>query len=394
MQNAADAAALAAAAQLDRRSDARARAEDVARHAASQANTVALGAATLEVAAVDFFSSLGAAPVHATNDQNAAFVRVTLAPRAMNVMFQPVLDLLLAVAAGAPPIMQAAAIAAPEPFVCNAPTMMVCDISALQFGDIMSPTQAGRELFLRERVTGIETVSFRMLCPPGNASDPACAVAEAVSFGAAPDPDQCGGPVVRAVSATAAEIDQAFNPRFDGPDPAPLVIQYLPHQAIVGIPSVTGAWGTGSWSPETYWANNHPPTEPFPPALAGATRYQVYLYETGSTFARSGASTLYPSPAPADLPEGHVLVDPGGAHPPISGAPATAPFPDPRRRVVRAAVVNCSGTDLSQSLPTLSRFIDLFLVSRSSNSIVTAEIVGPVSATSPSDLHANVRLVQ
>jgi hypothetical protein len=271
--------------------------------------------------------------------------------------------------------------------------MMVCDISALQFGDIMSPTQAGRELFLLQRLSGLETVSFRMLCPPGNATDPACPVSDAVAFGAAAEPDQCGGPAVRAVAATANEIDQAFNPRFDGPEPAPVVIEYLPHQAPFGLPTVTGAWGIGAWSVETYWTENHPNTG-LPSALANATRYQVYLYEIGSAFARSGASTLYPPPLPADLPAGFVLVDPAGPHPPSHGAPATTPHPDPRRRVVRAAVVNCAGADLSQPLPTLNRYVDLFLVARSSNSVVTAEIVGPVSATAAADLHVNVRLVE
>jgi len=79
--------------------------------------------------------------------------------------------------------------------------------------------------------------------------------------------------------------------------------------------------GSGVWPLEVpltgYWAQKHP-SELFPPELAGASRFQVYLYELGETFDRKGKVTRYPSQGATN---GFTVVDPPG-DPPDGAHPA------------------------------------------------------------------------
>ena len=77
MQNAADAAAMAGAAQLDAQANAIARATDVAQNAAEQTSGLA---GALTVSNVTVLRQIDPVDLVATTDQNAAFVRVTMTP--------------------------------------------------------------------------------------------------------------------------------------------------------------------------------------------------------------------------------------------------------------------------------------------------------------------------
>ena len=92
LQNAADAAAQAGAAQLNGLPNARARAIDVAQNAAQQTSGFA-GALTVQ--SVDVLRNLPNDAAGIT-DQNARFVRVRMVPENVNLLFQPVLNILTA----------------------------------------------------------------------------------------------------------------------------------------------------------------------------------------------------------------------------------------------------------------------------------------------------------
>jgi Flp pilus assembly protein TadG len=409
LQNAADAAALGAAAQLDRQAGAKARAADVARNAALPESNIGVGGARLNVGTVEFsadgvtYSAEGATD---PTDQTTAFVRVTMAQRTTDLLFQPVLNIISRVNAAGTADLGAQATATADPLVCNAPTVMLCDIAHPALGNLMSPAQAGRQLQLRERTGAVlPVVTFQVLCPPGT---PGCSAAQATQFGGAADPNQCGGSEVSVVPASAAAVDQAVNARFgDAPyfDPAPNVIFYSRDPTVVGNAALSGAFGTSSWNPSTYWGARHGGAA-LPAPLAGATRYQVYLYESGEPFVRSGATgniTMYPVP---DGYSGAGLVTPPGPNIPTNAGNPTdesvdgnpdgpgTPVADVRRRVVRGAVVTCPGANFAAPLNPSGRFIDLFITERSANSVIYAEIIGPVTTAAPEDYHRNVRLVE
>jgi Flp pilus assembly protein TadG len=398
MQNAADAAALAAAAQLDHQAGARARAEDVARNATTPTASIGLGAVALEVAGVDFFSALAPAPVGATGDRDASLVRVTLAPRAADLLFQPVLNLVARIASPTIATLSARATAAAAPYACNAPTVMICDLGTGDFGgDLMSPDQAGRQLMLLEH--GLAPSSFfyavfKLACPP---DDPSCSPAQAAQFGASPDPDRCGGGELSVVDAAAGDINDSINGRFgDGPfgGPARNVVAYGRDLSSLGTAPWLGDYGLGDWDAAGYWAAAHA-GEPLPPLLAGASRYQVHLHELGEAFARNGRRTLYPLAQGTPLPPGYTLVPSQGVKMPTNGAPTSgAPVASPARRVIRAGIANCGTADLSEPVPTNGQFMDLFITERAADSILYLEIIGPMTETNASDFHNNVRLVE
>jgi Flp pilus assembly protein TadG len=96
MQNTADARAMAAAVQLDGRDGAQDRAKTVAQDVMSAASAIPSDGSDLKVASVNFYSQYTPTKVVATNDQNAVFVEVVLEARQVNMLFEPVLDLLTA----------------------------------------------------------------------------------------------------------------------------------------------------------------------------------------------------------------------------------------------------------------------------------------------------------
>src|SRR5918999_5647287 len=85
MQSAADAAAIAAARQLDGTAGARDRASAVAANAAQNSSTLVSG--TFTVANVSFYSALSP-DVPALTDADASSARVTLAPKSIQLLLQ------------------------------------------------------------------------------------------------------------------------------------------------------------------------------------------------------------------------------------------------------------------------------------------------------------------
>ncbi len=152
MQNAADAAALAGAVQLDGFDGARARAQTVAEDAAKQSSLIetAGGIATISVGDVSFFSAYRPTPVAAVDDEYASAVKVTIEPRSIELLLEPVLALMTGGVAKRVTEINASAVATTEPIICNAPPLMMCDpIEMSPPTDLSLASNVGRQINIK-----------------------------------------------------------------------------------------------------------------------------------------------------------------------------------------------------------------------------------------------------
>ncbi len=164
--------------------------------------------------------------------------------------------------------------------------------------------------------------------------------------------------------------------------------------------------GSGDWDMAGYWADKHGGA--VPAELTDATRYQVYLYELGETYARNGTQTAYP--LDEGVPAGFDVVTPPGSDipedldnpddPDFDGVPSQAVAANGHaRRLVEVAVLQCIAEDVrgSHSYPTNGNYIEMFIteaVDGAPAGGIYAEIVRPLTTTNDPDFHANVRLVR
>ena len=173
------------------------------------------------------------------------------------------------------------------------------------------------------------------------------------------EPDQCYGTTVSVIpgsetiieTGTSTRFDQYLYPIFTGSDkydpelrPGPDVIkgkvtttfpcqpedsplaQALPRDTCL----ISGTCGTalpsrlgdGNWDRNLYWSVNHPDI-PLPPQLVVATRYQTYRYEIDNHLIPDNSATGGEDGNPQCY---------AGAEPPLD---------DPDRRVLYIAIVNC-----------------------------------------------------
>ena len=91
MQNAVDARAMAAAAQLDGRDGARTRATTVAKNVMVSRTAIAADSENIKVKDPIFYSQYTPTKVLATTDQDAAVVEVTLEAKRVDYLFAPIL---------------------------------------------------------------------------------------------------------------------------------------------------------------------------------------------------------------------------------------------------------------------------------------------------------------
>ena len=160
MQNAADARAMAAAAQLDGRDGARARATTMAKQTMQSKTALAAESKKIEIKEPVFYSQYSPTKVLATGDQDALIVEVTLQARRVDYFFAPILQIL-----GAGPSLQSQnlvtyAAAQPVPFICHAPPLMICDYGDKGSGvhdgtaDLRNQVHAGKQIRLKEHGEG------------------------------------------------------------------------------------------------------------------------------------------------------------------------------------------------------------------------------------------------
>ena len=393
LQSAADAAAIAAARQLDGTAGARDRASAVAANAAQ--NSSLLVAGSFQVANVAFFSAL-APDVAAVNDADASSARVTLAPESLRLLLQPVLNVIASSSASSVVDLTASAGAAAAPLVCNAPPLMICDPSELlgSSGDLRDPANAGRQVNVLAASSSAPG-NFGLLCP-SDANCGASAIEEAL---AAVEPGTCrGNDVTTAPGNRTGPVADGINNRFDQAakgksapvKPAPNVVSY-PRDTNLATVII----GDGTWNPASYWAANHPGTS-LPAVLAQASRYQVYLYEVGVPYAAKGKQTI--APPPAVLPPGFSVVSPPRSDVPVAGRPKNSPVGF-ERRTLSVAILSCLADDVrgKGTYPTRGRYVDIFLTEPDpggSGKVIIGEIIGNTANTGNPNYHANVKLAQ
>lgn len=347
---------------------------------------------------IQFFSSFTPA-VAATGDGDAAVAQITMTPKNITLLMQPALDLLVTSGLSNTLSLDASAAAQYSPVVCEAPPLMVCNPAETGGAalDLSSPTNAGKQLAVKEGPGGVASApgQFGLLCTVSGQCG-ANAIGDAL---AAVNQPQCQGPsVTTAPGSKTQQIRNGFNSRFDSAsganNPSRNIIGYPRDSAHVG--GGTGDFlGDGIWDAATYWTTEHP-GETLPAELTNASRYQAYLYELGESYAANGKQTVFP--IPSSLPTGFAVITPPSVNIPANGVPATAPIADAKRRVVKAAILDCVAQSVAGSgdFPTFGRYVDLFLtepVPGPPDATAYAEVISAVTESTSADFHANVQLV-
>ena len=426
MQNRADAGAMGGAAYLNGSTGARTRAETVARQAMFEASPIPGDDSELDVSTVKFFSQYFPTGVEATTDLEAVYIEVILEPRRVDYFFGPLLSLLTGTGTPASGDMHAIAVAGPDPYICNAPPLMICSLAeedpSLDFFDPVSgDTHIGKQIVLKEPQGGNATMApgnFGLLALP-DGSLGANDIEDAL---AAVEPNECYTlDVTTAPGSKTNKVKEGINARFDLPGngfpyPAPNVKTYTRDSAVAADPQNVKI-GAGDWGLDDiggYWDTHHGTV--LPADLAGASRYQVYLYELGLPYLRDGKKTVHPVPPgydPLAPPAEYATYD--HVEPAAASIPADASFPDDpnydgvpsetvasngfARRLMTVAVLDCIADDVrgTGTYPSYGRYIDMFIteyVPDPPDAAIFGEVVQPVTSLFSPDFHANVRLVK
>ena len=402
MQNRADAGAMAGAAQLD---GARARASEVAINASTSHSLLASNGSELSVQSVDFYQQIEPSLVAADSDENAKFIQVTMAPKNIDYIFTPSFS---GTTSPTQSTLGAQAIAQPDPYLCHAPPLMICDLGEINPQiDIKSNAIVGHQIVLKPPQGGGAWApgNYGLLALP-DGSIGANALEDAL---AAVQPQDCYGlDVGTAPGVKTNKVQNGINARFEYetnlPYPAPNVIHYPRDEDIES--GAADNYGNATWDLATYWADKH--GTPLPDDLIDATRFQVYLYELGETYGRNGRLTQYPV-------EGGLNAGFSEVVPPSASIPTDSSFPnDPAydgvpseevapngaaRRLVQVAILECVADDVrgSHNYPTNGRYLEMFLTESVPNAPeggIYAEVVRPLTPTVTPDFHANVKLVR
>ncbi|MCW8861583.1 MAG: pilus assembly protein [Rhodospirillales bacterium] len=401
MQDRADAGALAGATQLDGRPGAQARAQSLAINAMSQYSGIS--SSNLGVQTVNFYSAVDPAKVAAVDDNDSNFIEVVMAPQSIANLTQGIFDSSVSTNT----TVQARAVAQPNPFICHAPPLMICDPGEIDATvDLDDSSTVGRQIVLKPAPSGGTAWApgnYGLLALP-DGSIGADVLKDAL---AAVQPQDCYGlDVDTAPGVKTSKIQDGINARFYssiGPE-APNVINYPQDDDIVS--GAEDVIGNGAWDINTYWSEKHGGA--VPAELSGASRYQVYLYEQGETFARNGKQTAYPVDGGA--PAGYTVVTPPAEQipedinnaddPNYDGVPAgTVASNGALRRVVQVAVLECQaeGVRGHHTYPTNGHYLEMFItqeVPDAPEGAIYAEIIRPITPTDNPDFHSNVRLVE
>lgn len=412
MQNHADAAAMAAAKQLDGKANARVRAEAMARDSIAAYSSIPSNGTELTVKDVNFYSEYDTIKTIAGSDLEAKFAEVVLVPKRVNMIFAPMLAMFSSGASDHSD-MEALAVAGPKPYICHAPPLMICNMEEQDpLLSVDLPSNFGRQIVLKEPQAGQATWepgNFGLLALPdgsSGASDIEAALAAVL-------PADCY--TIDVLTATGSKTDKVkngINSRFDLPGglpyPAPNVITY-PRDDDIAAGTAT-RMGNGSWDVAAWWAARHGGAA-LPIELTNATRYQVYLYEQGLSYARSliyPGETLYP--IPSDLSADFEVITPPGQNlavdaaqpnnPDVDGVPSTTVASNGyARRVVKAAILNCIAENVQGhgEYPTNGQYVEMFIteyVKDPPDAAIYGEIIRPITSLTSPDFHANVRLVR
>jgi hypothetical protein len=397
MQNAADAAALSAAAQLDGQEDAITRATAAASDATSNTTSLANDGGDFVVQSIVFYDGTDLASSTTTDEAAAVAAAVTLTPRTISIFLAPILEAISTGSVANEFTLDGTARAGISTIICAAPPFMACNPAedGDAGDDLLDADNAGRQLLTKTGPGGgsLAPGNFGLLCPSsGN-----CGAAN-VSDALANDPGQCyTSDVTTSPGVQTQQYRNGINARMDEgnknpKNPAPNIQDYDSDSDMSGSTIV----GNGDWDPDSYWPDKHNGAS-LPVDLADASRYQVYLYELGETFYRDGKKTVYPTDG-ITQPSGYTTVTPGAADLPSGGTPSSTPSDDVKRRVLKIAVLNCTelGVQGSGTYPTFGRYVEVFLTAAvdSNQGDTYTEIIGPLLQEFSDDIHINVQLIE
>jgi hypothetical protein len=284
--------------------------------------------------------------------------------------------------------------------------------------DLRNPSHAGQQVRLKEQGSGGTWApgNFGLLSLPDGSSG----ASDLEAALAALTPEDCYKlDVTTATGSKTQKIVDAINSRFDltgnpWPNPAPDVINY-PRDAEL-IASSSEKLGSGDWDLSGYWTAKHGGS--VPADLAGATRYQTYLYELGMPFARNGKQTLYPMPDDGTLPTGYDLITPPSAAVPVAASTSNKDNPnydgvprasnptaygdvekDYERRVVQVVQLECTtlGVKGKHDYPTQANYLEIFItesMQNPPNADLYGEVIRSLSPINTPEFHANVKLIR
>jgi Flp pilus assembly protein TadG len=434
MQNRADAGALAGAAQLDAQSGAIERAGYIIQDAMVAYTTAAADQGELAVWSVAFYQpaedyiTRGA---ETTDDVAARFAEVIMERRTLSFFYAPALNIMTGQSADSYTELDARAVAMSDPFICKTQPMMICnpleDSDPTTPDDIPDDTYAGRSIALKQGIQGGGTWTagnFGLLDLPTDAdygAGGAQAVAAALS---AVDPEGCYGfsLVTTAPGSMTVSVSDAINTRFGEDETDPTVV---PAPNVMAYPKdtqmqadldngISTVLGDAIWDLAGYWAANHAGV-PIPPELAGATRYQVYLYEQGVGYwKKNGKNVLvteldndpgggYTAVDPAEYPLAAVIPSDAGDpdNPWVDGEPPAGQTPsDQERRIVRVNILNCTnlGVQGHGDYENEGGYVEMFITEPSpapaDGGGIYAEFVRKLDPRISLEFHGNVRLTE
>ena len=397
MQNAADAAALSAAAQLDGQTGAIPRATAAAVDAISNSTRLSDTVGAFAVQSIVFYNDVDPSKVTTAASSEATYAEITLAPRTISIFLAPVLDTISNGGAAEQFTLEATALAGVVTITCAAPPFFACNPSEAggAVDDLLDPDNAGRQLLTKIGPGGstLAPGQFGLLCPSsGNCG------AASVGNALANDPGLCyTSEVTTSPGGQTQQARNGINARMDAGTKNPK----LPAQNVIDYPrdsdmSGSTILGNGTWDPVAYWTTNHP-SDAQPVDLADYTRYQVYLYELGQTFYRNENKTIYPTDG-IILPSGYGEVISPSNIVPASGVPTSSASTDIKRRVVKIAVLDCAalGVQGSADYLTYGRYVEVMLTEEvaATGADTYSEVIGPLLQQYSDDVHINVQLVE
>lgn len=430
MQNAADAAAIAAAMELNKGPNARARAENAARNLLQHDSKFAEVSNLLGVnIRLEFFCAIGAQydPLPkqikhfcandyvngrslATSDVETSYVRVNLEPNDANRAYSLQLLFLPALSTALNQVdsrasLRATATAGRNLYICEFPPMMLCnpfEETGLAFQDEMIP---GDQIILKQQGSSQWAPGNFGFLQPDNT--PGGGASELSRFLADENLSGCKTPIFttstgsmtnQTANALNTRFDMYSNPGFgraDAPDnwpPAPNVINFPRDQTWR---SIDDRFGHGDWDRDNYFATYHDwQMHGRPGGWADMTRWDIYNW--------SIAENKLPSKFPL-LPSNTDTTYDGIPNPDHLYIGEYAPPPSvPDRRALLVAVANCQAHEISgqTTFPLINPtegFARLFLtehVRQPPGADILAEYLEWASAESRSNIHVDVQLYE
>ncbi len=322
MQNAVDAAALAAAAELDGQDSARERARGRARTLLNHStrytnddNQELLSETLLDDGDFIFYSAIDPAKVTATSDADALFVQVYLDTRNIDLFFLPVLGMINVIDAPSVAGTAAVALAGISGYVCSYPPLMMCDpfedstiphdssgIDSFEEAVTEGVIEMGDMFILKYQNKSWVPGNFAFLLP-GSEEDGyekgAKALGEAV---ANPVPQDCtAGPVHTSPGSVQSFPIYGMNTRFDeyGHNNFSPATNYAPSPVVIEYPNDAGwkdwdnggeRFGDGEWDApyRELWEADPDSATDGEPGEAPAATYWVRYHE------RQGHGSLTP----------------------------------------------------------------------------------------------------